>query len=160
PKLIATLKQMLDSDPKNLQLMQGIMFYAMQSNDTSPANLEQAEKAANGALANLDVKPAGVPDDQWPKYKPQVEALAHTTLGWVAMNRKNNSLAEEEFLKSLKVDPTQGQVDLLLAGVLRAQKTPEKIAKALFFYARAAAYDGPGSLPAQIRQTYDDYLRK
>jgi tetratricopeptide (TPR) repeat protein len=160
PKLIATLKQMLDSDPKNLQLMQGIMFYAMQSNDTGPANLEQAEKAANGALANLDVKPAGVPDDQWPKYKPQVEALAHTTLGWVAMNRKNNTLAEEEFLKSLKVDPNQGQVDLLLAGVLRAQKTPEKIAKALFFYARAAAYDGPGSLPAQIRQTYDDYLRK
>jgi tetratricopeptide (TPR) repeat protein len=151
---------MLQDDPRNLQLMQGIMFYAMQGNDTGPANLENAEKAAQGALANLDNKPAGVTGEQWPKYKPQVEALAHMTLGWVAMNRKNGPQAEEEFLKSLKVDPNQGQVDLLLAGVLRAQKTPEKISQALFYYARSAVYDGPGSLPAPARQTYDDYLRK
>jgi hypothetical protein len=42
----------------------------------------------------------------------------------------------------------------------RICETPEKISQALFFYARAATYDGPGSLAPQGRAQIDDYLRK
>ena len=51
-------------------------------------------------------------------------------------------------------------MDYWLGNTLRAAKTPEKISQALFYYARAATYDGPGSLTPQGRQQLDDYLRK
>jgi tetratricopeptide (TPR) repeat protein len=160
PKLIQTLNEMLTLDPKDLRLMNGIMVYALQSGSPRPEDVDNAASVARSALTNLDVKPTGVEDAQWPVFRRGVESLAHTTLGWAAMNRKDTAAAEEEFVRSLEVDPNQGQVDLWLAGVLRGQKTPDKVSRALFYYARAAVYDGSGALPAQIRQQYSEYLRK
>ena len=76
------------------------------------------------------------------------------------MQRKNGPAAQQEFLKTLQIDPNQGEVDYWLGNTLRPEKTPEKISQALFYYARAATYDGPGSLTPQGRQQLDDYLRK
>jgi tetratricopeptide (TPR) repeat protein len=160
PNLLATLNEMLTLDPKDLTVMSPYMYYAMVSNDVSPAALDNASKVANSALANLENKPASIKDDQWPQAKKQIESLAHKTLGWVAMQQKKPDVAEQEFTKSLAIDPNQGEVDYWLGNTLRAEKTPEKISQALFYYARAATYDGPGSLTPQGRAQLDDYLRK
>jgi Tfp pilus assembly protein PilF len=132
----------------------------MVSNDVGAASLDNASKVANSALANLENKPANLPEDQWPQAKKQIESLAHKTLGWVAMQQKKSDVAQQEFAKSLQIDPNQGEVDYWLGNTLRAEKTPEKISQALFYYARAATYDGPGSLTPQGRAQLDDYLRK
>ena len=50
-----------------------------------------------------------------------------------------NQMGRQEFMKTLRIDPAP---------------------KALYYYARAAAYEGPGSLAADGRQQADDYLRK
>jgi tetratricopeptide (TPR) repeat protein len=136
------------------------MYYTMVSNDVSAGALDNAQKVANSALANLDNKPANIADDQWPQAKKQIESLAHKTLGWVGMQQKKGDVAQQEFQKSLAIDPNQGEVDFWLGNTLRAEKTPEKISQALFYYARAATYDGPGSLTPQGRQQLEDYLRK
>src|SRR5262249_40806306 len=84
PKLIDTLDTVLALNPKDLQVMNGIMFYAMQSDKPDAAAVDRADRVAHAALDNLDVKPAGVSDAQWPDFRKNVEALAHTTLGWAA----------------------------------------------------------------------------
>ena len=76
------------------------------------------------------------------------------------MQQKKGDVAQQEFGKSLTIDPNQGEVDYWMGNILRAEKTPEKISQALFYYARAATYDGPGSLAPQGRAQIDDYLRK
>jgi tetratricopeptide (TPR) repeat protein len=162
-KLVDTLNEMLTLNPKDVVAMGAIMYYVMlpaYEQTPSAGTLDNAEKVANSALANLDNKPPTVKDEDWVKARKQLEALAHQTLGWVAMNRKDSATAETEFLKSLQVDPNQGQVDYWLAGVLRGDKTPEKVSQALFYYARAATYDGPGSLTPDGRKQLDDYLHK
>ena len=59
----------------------------------SPAALDKAQKVAEAALTNLDNKPSTIPDDQWPQARKQIESLARKTLGWVAMQRKQNDTA-------------------------------------------------------------------
>jgi tetratricopeptide (TPR) repeat protein len=160
PHLLATLKDMLKLDPKDLSVMSPLMYYTIISGSNTPEALDSARKAATDALANLDNKPASIKDDQWPQAKKQIEALAHKTLGWVAMQRKDSPTSQQEFLKSLQIDPNQAEVDYWLGNTLRAEKTPEKVSQALFFYARAATIDGQGALPPQGRQQIEDYLRK
>jgi hypothetical protein len=160
PNVLAVLYELLSASPKDLQIMSPIMYYTIQSNAVTPAALDQAEKAANSTLANLDNKPATIKDDQWPVAKKQFESMAHKTLGWVAMQRKNAEVAKQEFLKTLTLDPNQSEVAYWLGNTLRAEKKPETVSQALYYYARAATYDGQGSLPEPGRRQLDDYLKK
>jgi hypothetical protein len=160
PHLLGTLGDIMALDPKDLTVMSPYMYYTIAGNDNSPVSLEKAEKVANAALANLDNKPASIPDQQWPESRKQIESLAHKTLGWVAMQRKQNDAAGQEFARSVAIDPNQAEVDFWLANTLRAGKTPDKISQALFYYARAATMEGQGALTPQGRQQIDDFLRK
>jgi tetratricopeptide (TPR) repeat protein len=161
-KMVDILNQLLGLNPQDVEVPKAIQLLILspQYNDTSAAALDNAEKAANSALSNLDKKPAKVNDADWANARKGLEALSHMTLGWVAMNRKNSEAAEQEFVRSLKVDPNAAQVDYWLGTVLRAQKSPEKISQALFFHARAVTEEGVEALPAQFRKQVDDYLHK
>jgi len=81
-----------------------------------------------------------------------VETLAYTTLGWIAMQRKNWQTAEEDLKKSLAITPNSGDCDYLLATSMYSQKAdkPAELPTALYYFARAAAYDGPNSLNADL----------
>ena len=103
-----------------------------------------AEKAANSILGGA--KPAAVSDADWQKAKGDVEAIAHKTLGWVAMQRKQPDAAETEFKKSLEINSKDSEVAYWLGIVILQERKPEKQSEALYYYARAAAYDGPGAL--------------
>jgi len=76
------------------------------------------------------------------------------------MQRKNNEVAEQNFVKSLQINPNAGDVAYWMGTVVLAQKKPEKQSLALYEFARAAAYDGPGGLNPQGRQQIDTYLTK
>ena len=135
-----------------------ITFLTPTIGNTSADALDTAEKAANGLLAAE--KPANVKDEDWTKAKAQTDAAAYTTLGWVAMQKKNNDAAEQNFKKALAISPNAPQVSYWLGTTILAEKKPEKQSEALFDFARAAAYDGTGALSPAGRKQIDDYLTK
>jgi hypothetical protein len=97
-------------------------------------------------------KPAGVSDADWATAKKNLQLLAQNATAFVAWQQKNLDKAEAEFTRSLQLDPNQGQVSYWLSNVILAQRKPEKYPAALYDMARAASYDGPGSLNAAGRQ--------
>lgn len=125
----------------------------------SGQNADQAlaARAAAEVLSNLDAffanKPANVSDADWSNVKKSEQLLALNTPGYIAWQaQKDLPKAEAEFTKSLQQEPNQGNVSLWLATIVLSEKKPEKTSFALFEYARAGMYDGPGALDAATRQ--------
>lgn len=139
--------------------------YTLPQNAT-PEQLSNIDKAANEILTNADQlfaadrKPAGVSDADWATAKKSLTVNAQNALGLIAMRNKQNDKAEEAFRKSLQMEPNSGQVSYWLGTVILAQKDPAKQSEALYDFARAAAYDGPGALAPAGRQEVQKYLEK
>lgn len=128
----------------------------------SPDQLAYASKIAADVLANLDSlfanKPPNVSDTDWASAKKSVQLMAQNIPGYVAWQQKDLPKAEVEFIKSLQQDPNQARVSLWLWNIIAAQRKPEKYSLALYEYARAANYDGPGALdPATRQKTKSDF---
>ncbi|MBI3697178.1 MAG: hypothetical protein HY238_20375 [Acidobacteria bacterium] len=128
--------------------------------------LANGEKAANGLLKTMDQqfaadkKPPNVSDADWAAGKKAAQYIAHQTLGWVAWQSKKYEPAEQEFIKALELTPAAAQVSFWLGTAVQAQKNPDKNTLAIYCFARAAAYDGPGALAPAGRQQVDAYLTK
>jgi tetratricopeptide (TPR) repeat protein len=159
---IDAAKQILADDPKNFSAMYYIMYFtqSMYQQVQSPDVLDQGEKAATTILTNIDTPPANVTADQWKQLRPQVELLAHVNMGFIAMQRKNWDAAETEFKKSLDMSPNNGQVDYWMGFVIASEKKTEKVPTALFYFARAASYDGPGAMDPAGRKQALDYVQR
>jgi hypothetical protein len=108
----------------------------------------------------IDTPPATLTPEQWASQKPQVQNLAHTTLGWIGLQRKNYPAAESEYQKSLQIDPNNGAIDYQLATAIYSEKDPSKMPTALFYYARAATYEGPGALNPDGRKQVMAFVQK
>jgi hypothetical protein len=160
--MLSTAKDLLTEDAKNLTGAYWIALLVVSSNAPTPDNLAVASKAAQVLLAAE--KPAATTDDQWKQTKPQMETIAHRTLGWVAMQGKQYAAAQAEFTTELKVNAGDSEAVYWLASVLRSQaeadKKPELFAEALFLFARAAAYDGPGAFDPTRRKQVEAWLQK
>jgi tetratricopeptide (TPR) repeat protein len=122
--------------------------------------LDQGDKAAKALLAILDKVPPNFTEEQWKTQKPQIEALAHATLGWVAFQKKSWQAAEAEFQKTLQLNPNDGQVDYSMGTAIASEKDVAKMPTALFYFARAATYDGPGALSPADRQRAMGYVQR
>lgn len=125
-----------------------------------------AQRAADYVTANADSlfaadrKPAQLSDADWAKVKKSFTRMAVNTPPYIALAKKDYAAAETGFTKSLTDDPQQdqsGQIAYWMANMLFAQK---KYPPALFQYARAAAYDGPGSLNEAGRNQMKAALEK
>ena len=166
PNAFNTAKELIGEDPKGLGGLYWAMFLTITMNNTSPDVLDAGSKAASGFLANAndifaaDKKPAQVSDADWKKQRSDIEALAHTTQGWVAMTKKELPEAEKHFVKVIELSPGSGQVSYWLGDVILKQRNPETQSKALFHFARAGSYDGLGSLDAARRGQVMSYLEK
>jgi len=172
-----TASEILKTDPNDAASIQEILGFVRALMPTAPnatlsaqnkADLDTAEKVARALLANPDAiygadkKPQGVADDAWAKTKPTMVNFAQFTLGYIAVTEKDPAKGEAELMKTLQADPNNAQASYMLAGVLLGQQKehPEKMQLALFEYARAASYDGPGALDANTRKSIDGFLAK
>jgi tetratricopeptide (TPR) repeat protein len=164
-KVIATGNEILQSDPKNLQALILMALNVQSLTKPSADDLNSGEKAANALVSNLDTffaadkKPATTNDAEWGKAKSQTELLAHTSLGWIALQKKDNEAAEKEFTKVLQLNPNNAQVSYWLGTAILQEKKPERQSEALFHFARAASLDQPqGGLNPQARQSINTYF--
>ncbi len=169
-------EEVLKDNPNNLVALSAIVgyIYSLVPLGTNPlssqqqSDLDTAEKAAQSILSNLDAvyskdnRPPAMTDAQASQAKPQLRSFAQKTLGYIALVRKDNKKAQTELTKALQLDPNQGQVSFWLGTAMLAQNqtNPELQPSALFEFARSAAYDGPGALPAGDRKQVQDYLTK
>ena len=148
-------KQILATDPNNFSALFITVSFtqALAGQNPTPDVVDQGESAAKALLAILDKIPPNFTEEQWRNQRPQIEALAHTTLGWVALQKKNWQAAEPEFQKALQLTPNDGQVDYYTGMAIASEKDPAKMPTALFYFARAATYEGAGALnPAGRRR--------
>lgn len=165
-KMLQTAQELTALDPKNPIGLYWICLLIPSMNRTAPADLDLAEKSAQSLLANLDdfysaaKKPANVTDEQWKTQRTGFEALGHRTLGWIAMKRSNLPEAENQLASDLKLNPADAEASYWLGTVILAQKKPERQVEALYQFARAAAYDGPGALAPERRKQVQDYVQK
>lgn len=92
---------------------------------------------------------------------PIAEALAHKALGCVALAERQYAVAEKHLTRALELHPYDGESSARLASVALAQKKgPNWRSIALFHYARAATYRGPGALPETARNGVMEFARK
>jgi tetratricopeptide (TPR) repeat protein len=159
---LKSANEALSKDPKDFTAIYYTAFLmpnltTVTKQPPTPEQLDAAEKAANAILGGA--KPANVSDADWQKAKGDVEAIAHKTLGWVAMQRKQPDTAEAEFKKSLTSNPKSGEVPYWLGIVILQERKPEKQSEALYYYARAAAYDGDGALAPDGRAVVNQQLK-
>src|SRR5260370_30524020 len=164
-KVIEAGKEALQIDPKDLTVLFLMAQNVLGLTKPTPDDLAAGEKAANGLLSNLDSffdaskKPPTTSDTDWTKAKNQTETLAHTALGWIALQKKDNETAEKEFTKSLQLTPNNAQVSYWLGTAIIQEKKPEKQPAALFHFARAASLDqAHGGFPAAAKQSIETYF--
>jgi len=163
-----TAAEVLKDNPNHAVALATIVGNIYLISSPTAADLETAEMTCNRLLSGLDEiyavdkRPADTKEADWAKAKLEMKAFAQKTLGWIYWTRKEMERAEAELTKALQLDPTQGQVSYWLASTILAQNKikPERQPVALFHYARAASYDGHGSLPAKDRKQVQDYLAK
>lgn len=160
----------LKRDPDNFDALRAVLVDVFQLNGGKPSDddMAVAEKVADRFVNDTDEvfaeknKPAYMTATQWSAAKAPMKAYAQRTIGVIYMTKKDTARAETELKKALDLNPTDSQVARWLADQLLAQQKdhPEKTKLALFYYARAAAYDGPGSLPAQSRTQIQGFVAK
>jgi hypothetical protein len=169
-------QEVLKDNPNNLVALSAILQYiyqlvppnTQQLSAQQNTDLDVAEKAASTVLNNTDTiyakdnRPPEMTDEQVAKAKPEMKAFAQKTLGYIAMIRKDYPKATTELTKALQMDPNQGQVSFWLGTVTLAQNKehPELQPQALYDFARASSYSGPGSLPQADRTQISGYLTK
>ena len=160
-KVIATAKEILSSQPKHIESLYWVNFLTpgLNAKDPSAEALGLADQSAH-ALLSVEMPPNTKPED-WAKAKNDLDALAHRTIGWAAMQRKDAIAAQQAFKKSLEIKPGQGEVSYWLGTVLRGERTTEAQSAALFYFARAAVLEArEGGLPDAQRKEIDAYLTR
>ena len=174
---IDTASEILKAEPNDIASLTEIVGYvqtllpAQANAQLTPqhrADIELGEKTARYVVANVDAiyapdkKPQGTSDAQWAGAKPTIRNFAQFTIARLAITSKDIAKAETELKKTIELDPTNAQASYMLAGnLLGQQKTaPEKMQAALFYYARAASYEGPNAMDVNTRKQVDAFLAK
>jgi len=148
-QVVESAKQLLADDPKDFNALYYTMLVSQSLAPTDPSVIDDGEKASKALLANLDTPPAGASADQWAKLRPAIEALSHQTLAVISIQKKNWDGAEQECTSALKVNPNNSTCDYMM---YQAELNKKNNSVAIFYLARAAAYDGEGALTPQGRQ--------
>jgi tetratricopeptide (TPR) repeat protein len=158
--------EVLRDNPNNLFALSTIVDSIYKLTPPSTPDLDVAERATTTILANLDDvyakenRPPAMTDADAAKAKPEMRVFAQKTAGWIDWTRKDFARAEVELEKAIALDPKQALASYWLGdAMLEQNKTnPEKQPAALYYFARAASYDGTNCLPAGDRKNLMAYL--
>lgn len=154
--MLAAADEITATNPNDITANYWVCTLMVTNPQPSAEDLTRAAKSGD-VLSKL-AKPAEIPDAQWPAIEKEMKSLGHKCAGYVAMQRKDNEKAEQEFVASLKVKAEDAQINSMLGNVILAQKNPAKQSDALFHYARAASYTGQGALPDAARQQLETFF--
>lgn len=150
--------------PSNLDLLRTIFADVAQIKPPSADDLAAMTDAAQYVIDHSDDvfsaanKPANQTPAQWDALKPQMVAYAKTQLDWVAEQQ-----GKDAAIARLKKDPTRTGINVWLGKqILEEAKKghPEMQSDAIFHYARAASYTGPGCLPPNDRASMKNFVDK
>lgn len=164
--LLNKCEELLKLHPKNANALYQVALWGPVVGGASPSAdlLSKVDAAAKGFLNEADAafapakKPAGISDQEFAKAKNFRLSVAHNALAWEATVKKDLPAAEAEYKASLTVNPDQGATAAQYARVLYEEK---KYPEALFEFARAAQYAGPGpALAPASRSQVMDFFQK
>ena len=164
--LLAKAQDSLKTDPKNPNTLYMICLWGPITGGATPSAdlVAQVDSAAHTLISSADESfaagkmPQGQTAEAWAKAKTSALAKAHQSLAWADMSKKDYAGAESEYRESLTVNPEDGPTSSQFGKFLFEQK---KYPEALFEYARAGQYAGPGpSLPPGGRQQALDFFNK
>jgi hypothetical protein len=147
--------------PDNLQLLRTIFGDVPLIKPPTAEDLAAVVDAATFIINNPDKvfnpknKPAGQSDTDWNNLKPQMIEYSKNQLDWVAEQQGMDAV-----IARLKADPTRVNLNVWLGKEILAQakEHPEKQSDAIFHYARAASYTGPGCLDPKARTQMKSFV--
>jgi tetratricopeptide (TPR) repeat protein len=135
--------------------------------DRSPKALEEGWRAAKAVLRNApenfstETCPSAVSPSAWLKERDRQMLLAHRTLGWVALQRKEYAEAITELTKVVSESPEDDAEGLFwLGSALVGQQKPELQEKALYCFARSLAVSGKEALLPEARRLVRPYFEE
>jgi hypothetical protein len=152
---VAIAQELRKTLPADLTLLRTIFIDVPQIKPPSADDLAAMADAANFIINNPDKvfdpknKPQGQSDADWNNLKPTMIEYSKTQLDWIAEQQGKDAV-----IGRLKQDPTRVQLNVWMGKLIleEAKKGhPEMQAEAIFHYARAASYTGPGCLPDKDR---------
>jgi hypothetical protein len=162
--LIDKCEALLKLDPNDFQANYYVTLYGPQiAGAPAPDLVTEVQTSANAVLKLADTifapdkKKPNITEQQWTDIKNQALGIAHNALAWADIQSKNTAGAASEYQQSLTVNPNQGGISAAYAKLLYDNK---KFPEALFEYARAAQYAGPGALPPNTRSQLMDFFNK
>ena len=162
----AAAEDWIKDNPKAIPAYYWLNLLTISLNDTSAPALETGERAGKGLLGIIEEsfapgkKPENVSEADFKAQKETMTAIAHKTLGWVAMQRNQNEEAEKHFVESLRHAPNDAAVSLWAGTVIAKQRKLEKQSDALYHFIRAGVREGDGALPAEQKKTVSAYYEK
>jgi len=160
--------EILKTNPNHFFALRTIVSVVQALMPPTPADLDNASRIAMYILDNADTafaaanRPQTITEAQWPAVKPAMKAAAQNVYLYTVTARKDPTREETDLTAYLKKDPTQAAASYSLAGAILAQNQqhPEKQPLALYHFARAASYTGPGALPVAAQKQALDYITK
>jgi tetratricopeptide (TPR) repeat protein len=159
PKVVETAREILAIDPKEVNALKWLTIYTQSyPQPPTPDSLATGEKAAQGLLGVE--KPPNVDDAQWKTTQTQLAAIAHNTLGFIAMQRKQPAQAEQEYKKALDLNPNWCEVSYALGNAVLAEKDLARQSEVLYHWARSASLTGTGACPDPQRKQIDTFFQK
>ncbi len=164
--LLNKAQDALKTNPKDPNTLYLICLWGpiQGGNSPSPDLVSQVDSAAHTFISSADdafapdKKPKGISDADWNTAKIARLSKAHQAIAWADATKKDYAGAENEYHQALTVYPDDGPTSSQFGRMLfEAKKYPD----ALFEYARAGQYEGPGtSLPPAGRQQALDFFNK
>jgi len=151
--------------PESLGLLRGILVAFSQITSPTPEDRAAATDAATYIVKNADqvfapdkAKENGMSAADWEKAKPAMVAYAKTQVDKIVTDQGMDAV-----IAALKADPTRVTLNVWLGAYILKQAQaghPEKQGDAIFNYARAAAYTGPGCLDPKDRAGMKTFVDK
>jgi len=156
--------EMLNTKPEDFNALTAVLRIGptLNNNAPTPANLDAIEKAAEYVMKNGDKvfansnRPTNVAEADWTKVKPYWGPQSRVVLIAALQARKDDARMESRLKEEAAANPNDPIFPLALLNVYFQQikAHPEKQPLVLFYYARAAAIDGPYGPTAAEKQKY------
>jgi len=162
--------EILAAKPEDFAALSAVLRIGMTLNNNapSPADLDAVEKACEYIAANPDKvfadsnRPDTITAAQWPGVKPILNQQLPAILIAAYTARKDEARQEAKLREKAAAYPGEPRFALALAQMYLSQikAHPERQPLVLFYYARAAAIDGPTADTAANRAKYTAFVNK